>query len=442
MKHPNPPKNKQDITITGQAKDQRIPDIPLKIEENADEKGPDGNNKDAEELWLSAEGLADSVSECRQFQPVLSDFMQAYIRSSGHPAEKWLCAKLREHLPEKSQAEIEGIAEDITLALRTTSDKKQSLTAAIEAGRSKESWFASEAKNAALSLPSQETAQFLHNLNTAITNANAALYQNIVAQAGVVSPNSHLGSWNSEAQSGSWNELDWSEYHTKDLAISIGKQAIQAAVQSAVSGVGFDIAQRLWKGEEIEGRSVIETALKRGADAGVKSAAAAAIKVGVDKKIITCIPKDTPASALANIAYVGIENAKVMGQIATGELSVKEGLDKMEQTSVSALAGLACSAEGAAIGAAEGAKIGAALGTVFGPAGTAVGSFIGGTVAYMAGSSLGASVVKGAQKLQDGALKVVRTLGNGIKSAFSSVASGIKSCVSSFCSGISSFFGF
>ena len=68
-----------------------------------------------------------------------------------------------------------------------------------------------------------------------------------------------------EAQSGKWNELNWNEYATKDLALGIGKQAGQAALQGAAISVGFDIAQKLWEGEEIEGADVVETALKGGA---------------------------------------------------------------------------------------------------------------------------------------------------------------------------------
>lgn len=49
-----------------------------------------------------------------------------------------------------------------------------------------------------------------------------------------------------EAQSGKWNELNWNEYKTKDLAIGIGKQAGYTALQGAAIGVGFDVAQKLY----------------------------------------------------------------------------------------------------------------------------------------------------------------------------------------------------
>lgn len=232
-----------------------------------------------------------------------------------------------------------------------------------------------------------------------------------------------------EAQSGQWNEFNWNEYKTKDLALGIGKQAGYAALQGAAIGVGFDVAQKLWNGEEIKGEEVVETAIISGADFGVKAAVGGALKVGVEKEIITVIPKGTPAGTIANIAFVAIEDAKVIGKMATGELTFKEGIEKIEQTTVATAVGLVTMGEGVAIGAAAGA--------IFGPIGAAIGGFVGGTVGYMAGSKIGETVVKGAQKLRDGAVKVAKTIGNGIKNVASTVASGVKS----FCSGVKSFFG-
>ena len=70
----------------------------------------------------------------------------------------------------------------------------------------------------------------------------------------------------------------------------------------------------------------------------------------MEKGVITAIPKGTPAGTLANIAYVAVENAKIVSKMATGDLTVKEGLEKMEQTTVATVAGSAASTNGAANG--------------------------------------------------------------------------------------------
>lgn len=210
-----------------------------------------------------------------------------------------------------------------------------------------------------------------------------------------------------EAQSGKWNELDWNEYKVKDIAIGIGKQAGQAAFMGAAIGVGFDVANKVWNKEEIKGEELVETAIVSGSDFGVKVAAAGALKVGVEKGIIRAIPKGTPADTIATIVHVGIENAKIIGKIATGELSVKEGIEKMEQTTVAVVAGISASTQGAIVGA--------AVGSVLGPIGTIVGGVVGGTIGYMAGSKVGETVVKGVQKIRDNIINKVENVWSTVK---------------------------
>ncbi len=229
-----------------------------------------------------------------------------------------------------------------------------------------------------------------------------------------------------EAQSGKWNEINWNEYKTKDLAIGIGKQAGYAAIQGAAIGVGIDIATKVWNGEEIKAEEVVEQALVSGTDFGIKAATAGALKVGVEKGVVKMIPKGTPAGTIANIAYVAIENVKVLGKVATGELTVKEGLDKMEQTTVATVAGIAAGAKGTAIGA--------SIGSVLGPVGTVIGGFVGGTVGYIAGSKVAETAVKGVQKVREKAREVVKEVRSnfisGAKSAWNSAKSFARSVFS------------
>ena len=483
--------------------------------------------------------------ECKELKPIVEDFVKSYSANPTASVESWLIPKMQEQLPERSHEEIVAMVDEIVVTIKVSEEMKASLEKAIDSGRSKESWFASEAKKATSAMSTQEAAKYLTNLDMALQQANESLYRTITTQAGTVSQNPRLDGFiaeqyhaqtfnmnaeatgspyrakvleangngyaknsvdivivdgegkvvrryqskyckdakateqafehgdyrgqqklvpegqegdiakksttvleapdgttsnpltksraeqmRDEAQSGNWNDLNWNEYATKDLAIGIGKQAGYAALQGAAIGVGFDVAQKLWNGESIDADEVVETAIVSGADFGVKAAAAGALKVGVEKEIIKVIPKGTPAGTIANIAYVAIEDVKVLGKMATGELTMTEGIEKLEQTTVSTAAGLVAMGKGAAIGA--------AMGTVFGPVGTAVGGFIGGTVGYMAGSKVGEAVVKCAQKVRDGAKKVAKTVVSGVKSVASSVASGVKS----FCRGVAGFFGF
>jgi len=215
----------------------------------------------------------------------------------------------------------------------------------------------------------------------------------------------------SEARSGNLDSIvDWNDYQMKDLSIGIGKQAGKAALLGASVSVGYEIAQKAWQGESIEGAELADTALKTGTDIGVKAAMAGALKVGSEKELITCIPKGTPTSQIADVVYVGVEDAKVVQKIATGELTLKEGTTEIQTTTVSAVAGLAASVKGT--------EVGAAIGTVLGPVGAAVGGFVGGTVGYMAGSKVGKAVSQGAHAVRRATAKGIQKLGEGIKDTF------------------------
>lgn len=218
-----------------------------------------------------------------------------------------------------------------------------------------------------------------------------------------------------DAQSGNWKDWDWNEYKVKDLAIGIGKQAGKAALLGAAIGSGTYLAQKIWKGEKIEGSEIVETALTSGADFGIKAATAGALKVAVEKGIITIIPKGTPAGIFANIAFVAIENVKVVGKIAIGELSLIEGYDKMEQVTMSCLGGLQ--------GAGMGKLIGGAVGTVLGPIGAAIGGFVGATVGYMAGSKVGEYVAKGYKAVRESIGSVAGSVCSGLKKMVGSILS-------------------
>lgn len=226
-----------------------------------------------------------------------------------------------------------------------------------------------------------------------------------------------------QAQKDNFMDADWNDYVAKDIALGIGKQAGYACLQGAAVGAGMTIATKVWNGESINGEEVIETAIMSGADFGLKTATAGALKAASEKGILTAIPKGTKGSTFANIAFVAIENVKVLGKVAIGELTAKEGIDVMQQTTCACVAGIAAAEEGAALGA--------SIGSVLGPVGAAVGGFIGGTVGYLAGSKVAQSIVKGVQKVRDTAVSVIKSVGKA-------VVSGAKAIVRS----VTSLFGF
>ncbi len=232
---------------------------------------------------------------------------------------------------------------------------------------------------------------------------------------------------------------DWNAYSTRDLALHLGKNAAFAGTVGATMATGFYMAKKAFDGEEIKANEVVDVALRTGADAGVKAAAAGALKVGVEKGVVPVLTKGTPIGVITTIACVGIENVKIMMKVASGEISGSQGLDLMARTTTAMVSGLYWGAAGATIGA-------AAL-SFIPVAGPLVGGLIGGMVGYAAGSKVGELVYEGAKKVKEVAKTVVKGAWEGIKAGgralcgmVSSAASTVSNAVSSAFSTVASWF--
>lgn len=227
--------------------------------------------------------------------------------------------------------------------------------------------------------------------------------------------------------------MDYSHYQTRDLAISIGKNASAMALQAVAVTTGLNIASRIFKGEKVDTDEMVEIAIKTGADTSVKVVTAGTLQVAIRKGIISFIPKATPAGVIANIACVGIENVKILTKIASGDLSMTKGLDQMGRVTTSMVGGLWGMAKGAAIGA----KLTGWIPIIGAPLAVVTGLIVG-MVGYFGGSKFGDIIYNAGKKVAGVAKSVAKSAVNGLKSAGRAVVRGIKSARRS----IASFLGF
>ena len=223
--------------------------------------------------------------------------------------------------------------------------------------------------------------------------------------------------------------LDYSHYQTKDLAVSIGKNAGAMALQTAAVTTGLNVAAKVFRGEKVDADELVEVAIKTGADTSVKVVTAGTLEVAARRGIVKFIPKSTPAGIIANVACVGIENVKILAKIASGDLSVTKGLDQMGRVTTSMAGGLL----GMGKGAIAGAKLAGWI-PVVGPALAVATGFIGGMVGYFGGSKLGEAVYSAGKKVAKAAKTVARAAFNGLKSVGRAIGDRIKSAGRAFAS--------
>ena len=235
------------------------------------------------------------------------------------------------------------------------------------------------------------------------------------------------------AQNSELPEVTFNDYKLKQLALGVGRQAANAALLNSAVTTGVTIAEKAVSGEKITADEVIETALVSGADGGVKAAVSGALIIASERGIIAAIPKGTPVDVVSSIAFIAVENAKIAGKVANGELSATEGLSRMMDVTVSAVTGMSVSFI-------AGAEIGVAVGLLFTPAVGVAAGFVAGAVGYIAGSKVGQAVSKGIKAVGKAAVSAVKTIGKAVISAGRAVVNTVKSVAKSVISRVRSFF--
>jgi hypothetical protein len=225
-----------------------------------------------------------------------------------------------------------------------------------------------------------------------------------------------------EAKQYEWNEVNKG---------AIAKNIAQKAGLSAVCAVGFQgariLGRRIWNSItgkennpiEEDAREFAESAIKSGASAGLTIAATGGITVAVKSGWLGPVLKATPVGHIANAVCVGIENAKVLYQFATGKITGEEAIDKAGDATCSLVGSLALGAKGMAVGA--------AIGSVLGPFGTAIGGAVGGIVGGIAGSTVGHAIWEGGKAIVKTAGKVIRSIGSAVVNTVKTVGRFISS---------------
>ncbi len=210
-------------------------------------------------------------------------------------------------------------------------------------------------------------------------------------------------------------QYQWNDANRINIAKEIGKKALLGAAFSAGFQGARILGRRVWNhltGKENQSvnedlQEFFASSIKSAVHVGVQVAVSGALVVAVKSGWIKAL-QGTPAGQLANIAYVGLENAKCLMKFANGEMTADETLDAMGKTSCTALGGL--------VGAIEGAALGAELGALtLNPVGIAVGGFIGAVIGGIAGSAIAEPLYQGGKAIVKTAAKVIQSAYEGTK---------------------------
>jgi hypothetical protein len=143
-------------------------------------------------------------------------------------------------------------------------------------------------------------------------------------------------------------QYQWNDANRMNIAKEIGKKALLGAAFSAGFQGARILGRRVWNNLTGKENQTANEDLKEFFDSSIKSAACVGVQVAVSGALVVAVKsgwikalQNTPAGQLANIVYVGLENAKCLFKLAKGEMTADETLDAMGNTTCCAVGGIA-----------------------------------------------------------------------------------------------------
>lgn len=113
------------------------------------------------------------------------------------------------------------------------------------------------------------------------------------------------------------------------LIKSIANNAVASGVLSSgmLDGLEKVVGKKVIN--DFGGRELLEQALLSGSTEGIKVAASGALATCVNKGLVKALPANTPGIVVSGLASAGIENIKVLSQVASGKMTMPEALNRM-----------------------------------------------------------------------------------------------------------------
>lgn len=126
-----------------------------------------------------------SNAEALKLEEIQKKFLDSYYEHKDDMSvESWLSMEMAENLPECNKEEIVKTSHEIIDTIKIQEEKLETLKSEEAYGRSKESWFSKELKLATSHMSTQESIEYIKELDKAIKSANHSFEYTIHTQAG------------------------------------------------------------------------------------------------------------------------------------------------------------------------------------------------------------------------------------------------------------------
>lgn len=240
------------------------------------------------------------------FKQTLKSWVDSYVTEKGASIDDWVKSKLQEHLGAEADATYMELSEGISAYEKN----KRDIQTAYGNGSSKEEWLAEKLQNATGELVQKERVEVF-----------SVIQKGLAENLGIelepeddLTPTQEVYALEDKMLAKTTSEL-------------ISARAMQLNEDDEFIDAEF----------EEDYSEFVERALQSNEDDSLKKLASGALVSLVKADKIPIIPAVTPVRTVAQIACLGVDNAKTLVRVAKKEISLTEGLRIITQNTVSAV---------------------------------------------------------------------------------------------------------
>lgn len=262
------------------------------------------------------------VDDERSLKSVVGSFMEAYAqRDREEDFSVWLENRLRQEMPELPEGLERKLVQDIAAAVVDYDRTLAELDEAMDAGMSKEEWFAEQMVEGCAGMEYDDAGEKLLQIGRELTASDMQLMQGLD------------GTQHYEMEETDANPTKWNPYSIKHELHEIGKKVCFAGLAVSANAVRYR--------EEAEGEITIGDAVREAlqedmvtAPHEVKAVVAGAVKVAAEKRLEDALPFDTSIEDISDMAGAAVEGAEALFDAASGEIGMTEAVDRIGRAAV------------------------------------------------------------------------------------------------------------
>lgn len=260
-------------------------------------------------------------SEIENLKTVMVDFLTVYAKNNEKLVNEWLPGKIQEALPEYTSEQINIISNELAESIKALDENALNLKEAKKAGMTREAWIKKKVVEATSEMPEEDAKEYLKDLNNTLSECNESMFKIIAKDEGVnESDYQNIKKDFEEKNNQSGNSI-------KELAQMYAKQTEYSSLQgTAILSQGLDLVEKVCNGEHKEVKEVLKKVWETGKDYALKNVTAAALKVASEKGYLKSIPKESPTTSTASVAWSGIEKMKIFQDLAKNKITPQEAV--------------------------------------------------------------------------------------------------------------------